>query len=420
MSANAKALYVFDDGALYFTPADMTKYARLFYVQLKNTTDTNTNQDYNQLILNIGNLATGYNGIAEFHIGTPGTENGPLQTYFHGDVTVLGDLNVTGNINSVNQTDLYVEDTYIYLNNPEEGSAYTTPTDSGIAIQTDDGNGNANTKNPSIYWANSDNHWYVKVKDDDTAYPMLYGVMWKKIEGDEGNVEPDVGHEDLSILTATSTTDMNRNLKTVASLDANNDRVLTIYLNNYLRLDNIALTNLAKAKVMETITLHVGGDIDSGPGGEVTIRGKSSGSPVRIKQPSGNSAAAITITPEDYGTTPAILVDGPESITPAVCPGLNADLLDGHHASDFMASAPESGLYIPSDAISAGSLISWSNFGVNAPGTSDLLMVFVDGRKMINDTETTEYDVKYDNSGIYLHFDIPKQVPIEVIIFRRA
>ena len=132
---------------------------------------------------------------------------------FGGDVTVDGNLNVTGTLNAVNRTEINIEDNTIRLNTGFTGAPVA---DAGIIVER----GTAN--DTAIIWSESNKDW--TLTNDGSNY---YAIARKfvSVVGDASNVSFDVVHNmntrDLTVQVRENNADYNLVETDVAFKDVN-------------------------------------------------------------------------------------------------------------------------------------------------------------------------------------------------------
>jgi hypothetical protein len=135
------------------------------------------------------------------------------EAQFGGNLTVDGDLNVTGTLNAVNRTEINIEDNTIRLNTGFTGAPTT---DAGIIVER----GTAN--DTAIIWSESNKDW--TLTNDGSNY---YAIARKFVSviGDASNVSFDVVHNmntrDLTVQVRENNADYNLVETDVAFKDVN-------------------------------------------------------------------------------------------------------------------------------------------------------------------------------------------------------
>jgi hypothetical protein len=135
------------------------------------------------------------------------------EAHFGGNLTVDGDLNVSGNLNAVNRTEINVDDNTIRLNT---GFTGTPIADAGIIVER----GTAN--DTAIIWSESNKDWTLT---NDGSHYYAIARKFVSVIGDASNRSFDVVHNmntrDLTVQVRENNADYNLVETDVAFKDAN-------------------------------------------------------------------------------------------------------------------------------------------------------------------------------------------------------
>jgi len=186
----------------------------------KNGTGDTLNIVSNEIILQSPDVKVGGGGTnGKFQVLDSNSTNAFIinsatkAAQFGGDVTVDGNLNVTGTLNAVNRTEINIEDNTIRLNTGFTGAPVA---DAGIIVER----GTAN--DTAIIWSESNKDW--TLTNDGSNY---YAIARKFVSviGDASNVSFDVVHNmntrDLTVQVRENNADYNLVETDVAFKDLN-------------------------------------------------------------------------------------------------------------------------------------------------------------------------------------------------------